>query len=69
MCSSSFGKHWYSIKRKTGTESGARVPLAIGRLPDIEGLGIEKAGLGLDKGFIKVNRRMQTNITGLYAVG
>lgn len=46
------------------------VLVAVGRVPNIEGIDTEKLGLELDaKGNIKVNNCMETNITGIYAVG
>jgi len=56
-------------------ESGDRleadqVLVSIGRVPNTEGLGLEKAGVHLgEKGEIRVDDRMRTNVTGLYAVG
>ncbi len=46
------------------------VLVAIGRRPYTEGLGLERAGVGLDEaGRIKVDGRFQTNIAGVYAIG
>uniref|UniRef100_A0A7S0H812 Glutathione-disulfide reductase n=1 Tax=Amorphochlora amoebiformis TaxID=1561963 RepID=A0A7S0H812_9EUKA len=46
------------------------VMAAAGRLPKTEGLGLEKAGVELDKrGFIKVNEWQQTNIPNIFSVG
>ena len=46
------------------------VLVAIGRRPHTEGLGLERAGVGLDEaGRIKVDGRFQTNIAGVYAIG
>lgn len=55
-----------------GQESIAcdRVLVAVGRVPNTEGLGLEKLGLELDKkGFIPVNERFATKIPGVYAIG
>jgi len=47
-----------------------KVLLAIGRKPNSENLQLDKAGVELDeKGFVKVNERMQTNISHIYAIG
>ncbi|WP_369027227.1 glutathione-disulfide reductase [Qipengyuania sp. RANM35] len=47
-----------------------QVMFATGRVPNIEGLGLEKAGVELgDKGEIKVDRFSKTNIDHIYAVG
>ena len=46
------------------------VLVAIGRRPNTEGLGLERAGVALDKaGRIQVDGRFQTNIAGIYAIG
>lgn len=47
-----------------------KVLVCVGRVPNVAGLGLEDAGVEQDaKGFIKVNRRMETNVPGIYAVG
>ena len=46
------------------------VLVAIGRRPHSEGLGLERAGVALDKaGRILVDEGFQTNIAGIYAIG
>jgi pyruvate/2-oxoglutarate dehydrogenase complex dihydrolipoamide dehydrogenase (E3) component len=41
---------------------GSHVLVAAGRTPNTEGLGLELAGVELtDRGYIKVNDRLQTN--------
>lgn len=47
-----------------------RVLSAIGRAPNVEDIGLEKAGVKLtDRGFIGVDRQMRTNVQGIYAIG
>ncbi|MFN8557526.1 MAG: FAD-dependent oxidoreductase [Dehalococcoidia bacterium] len=43
--------------------------VAIGRAPLTEGLGLDVAGVKLDRGFIAVDERMRTSAPGIYAVG
>ena len=44
--------------------------IAAGRGPDVEGLGLEAAGIALtDGGLIGVDQTMKTNIAGVYAIG
>jgi dihydrolipoamide dehydrogenase len=44
--------------------------IAAGRGPDIEGLGLDTAGVKLDdKGLIEVDGAMRTNLEGVYAIG
>ena len=46
------------------------VLLAIGRRPYTEGLGLEDVGVTVDeRGFIEVDRRFQTRVPGIYAIG
>jgi dihydrolipoamide dehydrogenase len=46
------------------------VLVAIGRRPITDGLGLDKAGVNVDKhGFIPVDEDYQTNVEGIYAVG
>ena len=46
------------------------VLVAAGRAPVVDGLGLKEAGVQLtDRGFIKINDRMETNVKGVYAIG
>ncbi len=45
------------------------VLIAIGRIPYTEGLGLEGAGVDMDRGFIKVNNHFETSVKGIYAIG
>ena len=48
----------------------SKILVAVGREPNIEGLGVEKLSLELDKNsYIKVNEYMKTNIPNIYACG
>ena len=49
--------------------SGEKVLMAVGRIPNTEGLNIEKIGVQKEGKFIKVNSRMETNVDGVYAIG
>jgi pyruvate/2-oxoglutarate dehydrogenase complex dihydrolipoamide dehydrogenase (E3) component len=49
---------------------GSHVLVATGRNPNTEGLGLELAGVELtDRGYIKVNERLQTTASGVWAIG
>lgn len=46
-----------------------QVLVAIGVAPNSENLGLETVGVKVERGFIQVNERMQTNVPGIYAIG
>ena len=46
-----------------------RVLVSVGIEPNTEGLDLERAGVGLTNGFIKVDERLSANGDGVYAVG
>jgi len=49
---------------------GSHVLVATGRTPNTEGLGLELAGVELtDRGYIKVNERLQTTAPDVWAIG
>lgn len=49
---------------------GSHVLLAVGRRPNSEDLGLEKAGVGVDeRGYIEVDEQLRTNVPGIWAIG
>jgi dihydrolipoamide dehydrogenase len=61
-----------SVTFKYGEQTGEAewVVIAAGRGPDIEGLGLEAAGVKLDeRGLIEVDGALRTNVAGVYAIG
>jgi pyruvate/2-oxoglutarate dehydrogenase complex dihydrolipoamide dehydrogenase (E3) component len=58
---------------KDGSEKilqGSHILVATGRTPNTEGLGLELTGVGLtDRGYVKVNERLQTTAPGIWAIG
>jgi len=49
---------------------GSHVLVATGRNPNTEGLGLELTGVELtDRGYIKVNERLETTAPGVWAIG
>jgi len=49
---------------------GSHVLLAVGRRPNTDDLGAEKAGLRLDAhGYIQVDDQLRTNVPGIWAMG
>ncbi len=60
ICTSSSGKRITADK----------VLISVGRKPNSSGIGIENIGLEVDqKGYIKTDLHLKTNIQGIYAVG
>jgi dihydrolipoamide dehydrogenase len=46
------------------------VLVAAGRAPNIEEIGLKELGVQLtERGFVKINERMETSVKGLYAIG
>ena len=49
---------------------GSHVLLAVGRRPNTDDLGLNKAGILSDQhGYITVNDQLETNVPGIYAIG
>jgi dihydrolipoamide dehydrogenase len=51
------------------TLSADRVLVAVGRRPNVEDIGLERAGVRAEKSGIPVDARMQTSVPGIYAIG
>jgi pyruvate/2-oxoglutarate dehydrogenase complex dihydrolipoamide dehydrogenase (E3) component len=50
--------------------TGSHLLAATGRRPNTDDLGLDKAGVELDeRGYIKVNDRLETNVAGIWALG
>lgn len=43
--------------------------VAIGRAPNATGFGFEEQGVQMDRGFVPTNGRLETTLSGVYAVG
>ena len=49
---------------------GSHLLLAVGRLPNTDDLGLDRAGVETDgRGFITVDDRLRTNVPGIWAIG
>jgi dihydrolipoamide dehydrogenase len=46
-----------------------KILVAVGRQPNSEDLGLQAAGVRVERGFIPVDRKMRTNVAGIYAIG
>jgi dihydrolipoamide dehydrogenase len=49
--------------------SAAALLLAVGRAPNTEALGLEAVGVGVERGFVQVQRSQQTSVPNMYAIG
>ncbi len=49
---------------------GSHLLLAVGRTPNTDDLGLDRAGVEIDKrGYIQVNDTLETNVEGIWALG
>ncbi|MFA6861985.1 MAG: FAD-dependent oxidoreductase [Bacilli bacterium] len=61
---------YYTVNGKHSTVTGEDILLATGRRPNIQELDLEKAGIELtERGAIKVNEHLETNVKGIFALG
>ena len=59
-----------SVNGKLQTFRATHILMATGRKPNTQNMGLEKAGVELDeKGYLKVNDTLQTNVPGIYGAG
>jgi len=61
-----------TVETKDGekTIKADKILLSIGKRAITEGLGLDTIGVNTDdRGFIKINSKMQTNVDGIYAIG
>ncbi len=59
-----------SIAGKEAQVKCSHILVAIGRAPQTRSLGLDKSGVKTDeRGFIKVDGKLETNIKGIYALG
>ena len=49
--------------------TGTHALLAIGSVPNSEGLGLEEVGVQLDRGYIPISHHCQSNVKHIYAAG
>ncbi len=55
---------------KTATIDTDKILMSIGRRPNCENLGLDVAGVTMDKrGFVVADEHMRTNVAGIYAIG
>jgi dihydrolipoyl dehydrogenase len=52
-----------------GPLEAEQVLMAVGRVARVKEVGLERLGVALDRGFVKVSPRMETSVKGVYAIG
>ncbi len=67
------GSLWVTVRRHNGGRDervlATHILLAAGRRPNTEDLGLDAAGIAHERGWVKVNERLETNVPGVYALG
>src|SRR5207244_112085 len=63
------GSKSVTVETDSGTLEVEAVLMAVGRAARIDGLGLDKLGVAVERGFVKVSPRMETSVKGLYAIG
>jgi len=63
------GKVVYEKDGKFFEKEAEKVLLSVGRRPNITGFGLENIGVELEKGCVKTDDRMKTNVQEVYAAG
>jgi len=62
--------HVRTAEGASKTIEADRVLSAVGRVPNVENLGLESVGVvRTERGFVQVDRRLRTNVEGVYAIG
>ncbi len=60
----------FTVGGKAETLKVEKVLIATGRAPNVEGIGLEAAGVKLtDRGFVQVDARLATTAPGIYGIG
>ncbi len=57
------------VETADGKLETEQVLMAVGRAARTAGVGLEAAGVQLERGFVKVSPTMETSVKGIYAVG
>ena len=58
-----------SIDEESSILDCDKVLVAVGVQGNVDGIGLESAGVRTERGFIPVNESMQTNVRSVYAIG
>jgi len=63
------GAGGFRVKFEGQEVEAEQVLVATGRRPNTDEMGLEEAGLALDRSAIKVDAHLRTNVEGVYAIG
>ena len=63
------GAGGFRVKFEGQEVEAEQVLVATGRRPNTDEMGLEEAGLALDRSAIKVDAHLRTNLEGVYAIG
>jgi dihydrolipoyl dehydrogenase len=58
-----------AIETDAGKLDAEVVLMAVGRGAKVEGVGLEAAGIAMERGFVRVSPKMETSVKGIYAIG
>jgi dihydrolipoamide dehydrogenase len=61
-----------TLKNKKGKETSIETDIvlsAVGITPNLENIGLEEAGVAVEKGKVKVDEFYETSVKGIYAIG
>jgi dihydrolipoamide dehydrogenase len=58
-----------TVETDAGGVTADQVLVAVGRAAKVTGLGLERLGIALDRGFVKVSSAMETSVPAIYAIG
>ncbi|HEV2126820.1 MAG TPA: dihydrolipoyl dehydrogenase [Chloroflexota bacterium] len=59
----------YTKDGKQETIEADRCLIAVATQPNTENLGLDQLGVQLDRGYVKVDQKMATNVPGVWAIG
>lgn len=62
-------KVFFEKDGKIASVEGNKILLSVGRRPNTKGFGLENIGVELDRGGIKVDEKMRTNVPNVFAAG
>ncbi len=57
------------VETEGGRIEAEQVLMAVGRGARVAGIGLDRLGVAVERGFVKVSPRMETSVKGIYAIG